>query len=173
VDATPPKRKPTDWIAARDFWLALPAHERHSVTVARRFGISEARVRFIAKRDNWRDLAAAVDARVAAQVTTRIVRSRADRVRKTLGIVDGLLDRFDAQLAELELRPGELPGLVKLAELLEGEATDRVTSAEAQEMFAALMALAVGALQEGWPVPRFIESVRTTLGPGAGELEAA
>jgi hypothetical protein len=130
-----------DWDEARDFWLALDP-PRPFGTVAERFTVSVQRVRFIAKRESWAELAADVDARTLEQAKQRIVRSRAERVRKTLGIVDGLLDRYDQQLDVLELKPADLDRLVKLAELLEGEATDRITVGEAQQGFAVLLTIA-------------------------------
>ena len=169
-----PKRRGTDWTLARDEWLAQTP-PRSFDAIGRRFGFSGQRVGQIARRDNWRAAGEKLDAEVLRRSTARIVRSRSDRVVKVLGLIDGALDVYDAELEAKahEARLRDMPDMVKLGELLLGEATDRVSSVEAQEMFAALMAVAVVAIQEGWKVARFIATVRETLGPAGGELEAA
>lgn len=74
----------------------------------------------------------------------RVARSREDRIAKTLLIVDTALDHVDddlgngAQRAEL----ARVPELVRLAELLSGEATDRVSFDEMQAGFRALLEIA-------------------------------
>lgn len=125
-----------NWVEARDFWLALDPPRGYEA-VARQFGVSGTRVRFVARRDNWQELADEIDQRALEQAKRRIVFSRSERVQRTLGIVDGLLRRFDERLDDLDLRPGELPALVKLAELLEGEATERISSSELQDALVA------------------------------------
>lgn len=140
--AEQPTRRGTNWAEARDFWLALDPPRSFGV-VAKQFGISDTRVRVVARRDDWAAAAAEIDRRTLEQAKTRIVRSRAERVQKTLGIVDALLDRYDAELDKLELRPGELDRIVKLAELLVGEATDRMEFSEVQDALGATVKLAL------------------------------
>lgn len=163
----PEKRRGTNWVEARDYWLALDL-PRSFESVARTFAVSAQRVGFIARRDRWAEIAADVDARALEQSKRRAVRTRADRVTKVLGIIDGLVDRYDAELAELELKPADLDRVVKLGELLEGEATDRVSFAELQEALGSVMAIAV----EFVPAARraeFLSRVRDRLGSVGGD----
>lgn len=152
----------TDWVEARDFWLALDPPRSYEA-VARRYGVTGARVRFVAKRDKWAAAAADVDARVLASVKTRVVRSRAERVQKVLGIVDGLVDRYDTELAQLELRPADLDRVVKLAELLEGQATDRMDFAEVQEALGMLLRIATKYVPRA-QLRGFLDEVRGAMG---------
>jgi hypothetical protein len=160
-----------DWNEARDFWLALDPPRSYE-TVARQFGVSGTRVRFVAKRDNWAEPAARIDAEALARVQRRIVLSREQRVAKTLSIVDGALAHFDENLEERvrEAKLADVPGLVKLAELLIGEATDRMSFAEVQEALGVVIDLAVEFLPAESKLA-FIAAVRERLG-GAGS-EAA
>lgn len=160
-----------DWVAAEAFWLGLDPPRPFS-RVAKRFTVSVSRVARVAKRDNWAAKAEEIDRKAAARAQGRIVRSREERVAKVLGIVDGLLDRYDTNLDGLELRPSDIPHLTKLAELLVGEATDRMSFGEVQEALSVVIGLGVQALQEGWPVERFLAAVRERLG-SIGEADAA
>lgn len=160
-----------DWDAARHLWLAQPPPRSYQ-EVARQVGVSGTRVRYVARRDGWPELADEIDAEALAKVKRRMVLSREQRIEKTLGIVDGLLDRFDDRLDDLEVRPADLPALVKLAELLVGEATDRMSFAEVQEALSVVMGVCVQAIRESWPVDRFLAVVRERLGVG-GDGQAA
>lgn len=162
----------TDWVQARDFWLALDP-PRSFEAVAKQFGVSGQRVGFIARRDRWKELADNVDAQALAAATRRIVRTRADRVQKTLGIVDGLLERFDAELEKLELRPADLDRVVKLAELLEGQATDRLDFAEVQEALGVQLRIAAKYVPRD-QLQAFLDEVRRAIGElDNGEERAA
>lgn len=169
ADADTPRRG-TDWNQARDFWLALDPPVRTSAAVARQFGISEARVRFIAKRDGWRDIAADIDAQALERVKERVILSREERNAQFLRIVDLANVRALEKLTkgELEVRLADLPALGKHAELVLGEATDRVSFGELQEALGVVMAIAVEF------VPRksraeFLARVRERLGQVGGE----
>lgn len=125
--ATP--RKPHfDWDAARAFYVALGPQERTYRRVAAEFSVSETSVKRWAKRQDWPAVAAAADAQVAEKAMARVVRTRTQRVEKYLGFVDRYVDTADTKLVagDLEVRAGDLPGLVKTAELLVGEPTDRI-----------------------------------------------
>jgi hypothetical protein len=173
VDATQPKRPPTDWIAARDFWLALP-HPRRLAAVAREYGISEARVRFIAKRDNWQGILADIEARALRRTSERIVRSRDERTKAMLALTDLTIETaFDHLTAgSLDVRLADIPGLVRTCELLLGEATDRVSFVELQEALGVVMAISVEAITGGWPVPAFLERVRERIGAIEAQVAA-
>lgn len=162
--AEQPKRRGTNWHEARDYWLALDP-PRSFETVAKAFAVSAQRVGFIARRDSWAKLGADVDRRALEQATRRIVLSRADRVTKVLGIVDGALAHFDAELEAkaADAKLADLPGLVKLAELLVGEATERMEFAEVQEALGSVMAIAVELLPVGKRA-EFLSRVREQLG---------
>jgi hypothetical protein len=142
--ATPTEKRGTDWVEARDVWLAQD-RPRSYERIAQQFGVSGARVRYVAKRDKWLTAAEDVDRELLRKAQQRIVRSRADRVTKVLGIVDAALDEFDSQLVEKarEARLRDMSELVKLGELLLGEATDRVSFGELQEALGVIVALAV------------------------------
>lgn len=158
-------RRGTDWEQARDFWIAL-GPRRSFERVGKKFGVSAQRVGYVARRDGWHPLAAEIDARALEQTKRRIVRSRADRVAKTLGLIDGALDVYDNEL-EAKAREGRLrdmSDLVKLAELLEGEATDRPDVGEWQAGYEQLMQIGVQAITEGWSVIEYLERVRGRLG---------
>lgn len=167
------KRRGTDWIAARDLWLAqLPP--RSFGPIAKRFHVSTQRVGFVARRDNWQAIADKLDADALRKTTQRIVRSHSDRVTKTLGIIDAALDVYDTQLAEKarEAKLRDLGELARTAQLLAGEATERPDLGEVQQTYADLLQLGVQALTEGWSVSEFLAKVRE-LGGEIGDADAA
>lgn len=160
--AEQPKRRGTNWAEARDFWLALQP-PRSFQTVADQYRVSRSRVRYVAVREGWEALAADVDARALENAKRRIVRSRADRVTKVLGIIDGLVDRYDDELAQLELKPADLDRVVKLGELLQGEATDRVEFGEVKDAFVRFGTRVLGWLPKEFH-ERFLGELRDELG---------
>lgn len=164
-----PKRG-TDWTAARDFWLALDP-PRSSQPVADQFQVSRTRVNFVRKRDGWDAIAAEIDAKALSNVKDRLVLSREERNAKFLQIVDLANKRaFDKLTADqLEVRLADLPALGKHAELILGEATDRVSFAELQEALGVVIALAIAELPKKARAA-FLKKVRARLGAiGDGE----
>lgn len=177
MDATQPKRTPTDWIEARDFWLALPP-PRSSQLVADRYRVTRARVNYVRKRDNWDAIAAKLDAAALAKVTRRIVRSRIERNDDFLDLYDTILIRAREQVAQpdSEVPLAVVPAYGKHAELIEGEATERMGLMGESEVTEALGVIVQAAVSF---IPKdareaFLAEVRRLLGGGSGgELEAA
>ncbi|MDQ5841653.1 MAG: phage terminase small subunit-related protein [Chloroflexota bacterium] len=136
-------RNRIDWDKAEAFYLNLDP-PRKIATVARQFGVSGNTVRKWAKRLGWDKKAVALDRKALDQATGQAVRSRAQRVAAALNFTDEFLDAAQAKLAQnkLDVRAGDVPALVKLAELLEGEATDRVQIGEVRVLVAQVVVVA-------------------------------
>jgi hypothetical protein len=131
-----------DWETAEAFYLGLDPPRRLQ-RVVEKFSVSRVSVGKQAKARKWRDKAAEIDAQVAAGAMRRVRRSRAERVQKVLELVDSVVDGFtDDRL--LEAKVSDLPALVKLAELLEGEATDRVDIRKVQPVIVAFVTRVAG-----------------------------
>jgi hypothetical protein len=135
----PARSHGVDWQDAEAFYLGLDRSVRTYAEVARRFEISDVRVGQIARSRRWQEKALEIDRRLEESSIRLVVRSREQRIKKTLGIVDRLLDRYESGVDGLELKPSDLPNLVKLAELLVGEPTDRVEVATVRRVFAILI----------------------------------
>lgn len=125
--------------------------------------MSDVRVGQVARQRGWAEKAAEVDRRADEASIRLAVRSREARIRKTLGIVDRLLDRYEIDVDRLELKPSDLPNLVKLSELLIGEPTDRMEAVVVRRVFALVVERA------GRFVPREQREEFLTV---MGELEA-
>ena len=159
--ASEPKTKAngTNWEVAFAYYRGLPPHRRTKAAVARRFNVSDARVGQIARKDGWDEGARKADERVRARVVTLGVRSRADRLARTIEVsdlvqdyahlkltaVNGALDVDAADKAGLTLDAAllRIPALFKMAELAAGEATDRVSIADVQPVLVAFARIAV------------------------------
>jgi hypothetical protein len=172
-------RKPVDPDVAFSYFAGLPPAERSRSRVAARFQVSPQRMSQLAARHRWDDRVALLDARARRRAETTIVRDRAKVLATTLEIVDLAESELLARLraGEAEVRLADLPGLVRLRELLLGEATERIDVAEDKVVNAA--AISVG--------QRIVEQARrqeyadaleqavggiVSLGPTADELEA-
>lgn len=125
-----------DWQEAEGLYLAMAPTERSFAEVGRRMNVSDVRVGQIARERDWKAKALEVDRRADEASITLAVRTRSQRIKKTLGIIDRMLDRYSANVNALELKSSDLPNLVKLAELLVGEPTDRVETAVVRRVFA-------------------------------------
>lgn len=146
ADATRRNPRPRiDWIAARQLYLDLEG-ERTFAAVAKHFGVSDVAVGNRARREDWKRAAREYDERTADELAAKRVRTRAARVAQSLRIVDKLLDRVEVDVDVLDLKVSDFPALVKTAELLEGQATDRIALGEIQPVLrtynAALLELA-------------------------------
>jgi hypothetical protein len=160
-----PKRRGTDWTAARDFWLALPP-PRSSQPVADEFRVSRTRVNFDRKRDGWDAIAAEIDAKALDQVKRRVLKSRTQRDEDLLGLYDKILDRAHELVDEPgQVKLGDIPAFVRQVQLVQGEATDRIEQSEVQDGMRLLMEATAPFVpkkdQAAW-----LESVRTVLGAG-------
>jgi hypothetical protein len=129
----PSKQHPAriDWGEARTFFFELGPTRTYSA-VSKQFGVSDTAVGQHARKHGWKDAAFEYDRAVEETAASKSVRGRAARVAQSLRVVDKFLDRYETEADQLDLKVGDLPGIVKLAELLEGEATDRVSVGEVQ-----------------------------------------
>ncbi|MFL5911432.1 MAG: hypothetical protein ACJ768_12760 [Gaiellaceae bacterium] len=169
VAADQPKRRGTDWIAARDFWLALDPGVRSYGAVAHQFGITDTRVRYVAKRDGWAEHAADLDEKALESLKRRVIKTRDERNEIFLRIVDAAneqaLDKLTAK--QLEVRLSDLPALGKHAELILGEATDRISFAELQEALGVVLTIATRFVPKRSRA-EFLAAVRERLGQIGG-----
>jgi hypothetical protein len=132
---TPTPRKPrVDWDAARAFYLSLGPEERTYRRVVAEYGVSEKTVQKWAARQDWPAQAAAFDAAVSNETTNRIIRTRAQRVEDTLRYVDRVIDRAAGMVDTSDVKHSDVAALVKLAELLVGEPTDRIQISQLQPL---------------------------------------
>lgn len=167
----PTKTTRTDWGAAKALYIQLGPDVRSYVEVSRRLRVSSVTVRKYAKRDQWVKAAADADANAARKALAGARRSREERVTKMLKIVDRAFDRFEDDIDVLDLRLADLPHLGKFAELLEGEATDRVSFGELQEA----LSMTVATMMDFVPKakrPDALAAIRAKLG-ASGEAQAA
>lgn len=133
---TAPQKTRIDWGAAKAFYIGLPPTERSFARVAREFPVSSKTVRKHAHDDGWIEAAADADRQANEAAIRKAVRSRSERVANSLRFVDDFLDVAKAKLkaGDLDVRASDVPPLVKLAELLEGEATDRIQVGEVRAL---------------------------------------
>lgn len=124
--AKPPQKR-TDWPSALEHYLAA-AGARTYAGVARAFGVSEARVRVIAKRDGWEEQARAHDERMRLERERNRIPSLVERDTDTIRLVMAARLRYANQLRDPNFRVTgtDLANLIKIERLIEGEATDRV-----------------------------------------------
>ncbi len=125
-----------DWEAAKAFYIALPAEERSYTRISAQFGVSEVSVGKWARRQDWPAQAAEADRKAGEKAVARIVRSRAERIVAYTSLVDDYVDAVAAKLKtdDLDVKAADLPGLVKTAELLLGEPTDRIQVSQLQPL---------------------------------------
>lgn len=152
-----------NWAAARAYFLALPTEHRTFKAVAEKFHVTPARVGQIAKRDSWlkardelEELEVAETEKVIRKRVLELARDRATRIVRVVELVDRVNDVALQKLkvgedgaitveGELELEKilSTMPGLVRMAELVSGEATDRVHVSEVQPVLVAFAQIAV------------------------------
>lgn len=164
---TRPLRRRFDHDAALAAYVQM-GETRSFGRVARQFGVSDTAIRKVAKEGNWDETVADIDRGAREKALARVRRSREQRIGQTLRIVDGALmlaeQQLEAKVVELQLR--DLPGLVKLAELLEGEATERLDAVQVQHVLALVLELGTLGLEPAEFIARFDRSVRGILGGG-------
>ena len=170
VNAKPKQRTRVDWGAAKAAYVALGPTERTFAGIARELRVHAVTVRKYAHRDGWIEAADKADADAAAKSLSQGIKTREERNTQFLRIVDLANKRALEKLTlnELEVRLADLPALGKHAELILGEATDRVSFAELQEALGVVIALAIAEL------PRkaqgaFLAKVRARLGAIGGD----
>lgn len=139
-------RPKIDWAAAFNFYASLEPKVRRYQLVCEHFDIGLRSVTDHAspKRENWYARAKALDRKVNEKAQTYIIRERAKRIASTVELTDKAILKALADLdaGVLNVNLSDIPGLVKVSELLEGEATDRTDSADLQRMLT-LWAIAV------------------------------
>lgn len=127
--------------AALALYIALEPPNRTFARVAAEVGCSEHSVRRWARKERWDEqLQAAVNRGIQ-----KALKTREERVTAVLRLTDKLVDAFteqaDAKVDEASF--GDVERMVKLSELLLGEATDRVSLSEAQSLLQLVFAAAM------------------------------
>lgn len=122
--------------AALAFYVGLGPAERSYLKVSREFQVSLTTIQKWGKRQDWPSKAAAADADASEKGQRQAARSRADRVATTLKFVDDYTDAVKDRLAgnALDVKASDVAALVKLAELLTGEPTDRIQISQLQPL---------------------------------------
>lgn len=166
-------RRRFDHDAALAAYVAL-GPQRSFGKIARQFGVSDVTISKVARRDNWDAVAAKTDRDAATKALRAAVKSREDRNLEVLGFVDEYVQTAKKRLANstLEVRAGDIPGLVKLAELLEGEATERVDVGQVQQVLVVVLNTALRFVppsdREGF-LEAFDRDARALLDPSGQE----
>jgi hypothetical protein len=121
-----------DWDAARTFYIALGLDERSYARVAAEFRVSDKTVRKWAHRQDWPAQAREADAAVADAALLYVHKTRSERVSMVLTLVDSYVEKVAAKLkaGDLDVKASDVAALVKVAELLSGEPTDRIQVAQ-------------------------------------------
>jgi hypothetical protein len=134
-----------DRSAAFAYYAALGGPQRTFFAVAERFGVSDTAVRKVGRRERWAERARELDRRASREVEKRVVKDRARRITETLELIDlarsELYERLRA--GDAELRLADLPALVKLESLLEGDATARVELFEVKLVLSTFLGVAI------------------------------
>lgn len=138
---TSPQKTRADWGAAKARFVELGPQERTFLRIAREFSVSTVTVRKHAHRDGWLAAAEEADAAAAQAALAGAIKTRAQRVQDILKITDRLVDHFIEEAASKAAEASylDLERMMKLAELVEGEATDRFSFAEVQSTLVVVM----------------------------------
>lgn len=133
-------RKKIDWVAARTYYLEL-GPTRTATAVAAKFNVSPQGVYKQMRKNAWKTDAYAFDQEVQRRQEQAALRTRTNRRVKVLTIIDDVIDAFGGKATEKgkEASASDFAALVKLAELLEGEPTDRVQVGEVQQMVGVIL----------------------------------
>lgn len=164
--ANPNGNRPTiSRAAAKAYWLALPVEKRTYRAVAARFGVTPARITQIAREDGWQDTLARIDREVVKRAERDALRTQLELVAEQRKIAARLQDRThqlfdDDTTLTLDQALRRLPAILRVDQLLSGEATDRVDRAEVTSVIVSLSQVAVIAGREGWPPERTLAALR-------------
>lgn len=137
-------RPKIDWAQARAFYLEL-GPTRSFVMVGERFGVSDTAVRKHAGTEGWHGDAVRFDEESSADLDRATARSREQRIEAYRLLVDSVLDSVKARAHEAKV--SDLPSLLKVLELLEGEPTERVSFDELQAALRLAMTVAIQAAE--------------------------
>jgi hypothetical protein len=135
-----------DWEGAFAKFAALPAPERSYRRLARQLGARPQTVLCAARRGDWANRLAVIDARAQEQRETRAVRQLADRLDDTVRLAEAMRLRFARRLADPAYRPtaSEFVAMAKLELLIErGDTRKMATSAISDEFKDAIRRLPI------------------------------
>lgn len=132
-----------DWERAFEYYVGL-GDLRTLAEVARHFEVRPATVVHQAKKRGWAERLDEIERKARAETDKRLVRSKALRDADTLRIIDAARARFASQLqrADFRMTGSDFVGLIKLEQLLEGEATERVELGEVRIIVEAVLGVA-------------------------------
>jgi hypothetical protein len=134
------RRPAADYDAAFIAFAAMPKGQRTIKRVASELDIQYALLRKVAGEDKWTQRAADLDRKALAKAEKGVIREHAKRMEVYLQVVDEYLDKFLAHLKSGKLAvndPNALVGMLKLAMVHAGEATERVEVREVREVLVA------------------------------------
>jgi uncharacterized protein YjcR len=139
-------RNRIDWVKARARYLELGSR-RTFVQIASEFGISDTAVRKHARLNGWKEAALAFDRKDSANLERQALRNREARNARFIEIVAGAVLEWDHTLSERikKMSAQDLVALLRHAELIEGEATERIERLQVMVCVGAIYA-AVGDL---------------------------
>jgi hypothetical protein len=132
-----------DWGAAFQFYAEL-GPIRSFGKVSRRFGVSDVAVGLHARKNGWAERVQAIDAQVQKKVDALVVRDRAVRLADTIAVIDQARQEMLGKLqkGDADVKLSDLPALIKLELLIEGEATDRIETTEVQQVISNVFVIA-------------------------------
>jgi hypothetical protein len=132
-----------DWEAAFQFYAEL-GPVRSFGKVSRRFGVSDVAVGLHARKNGWAERVQAIDAKVQKKVDALVVRDRAVRLADTIAVIDQARQEMLGKLraGDADVKLADLPALIKLEMLIEGEATDRIETKDVQEVIHSVFVIA-------------------------------
>lgn len=131
-------QKRIDWAEAEAFYLALDP-PRVLQRVVEKFAVSRVTVGRQAKRREWREKAARIDAEAAERAHGKRVRDRSEQIAQMARIRDAAADRMEKRLlSDEELEAAIVVRALEMAEkyvrLDAGEATDKIAVAEVSQL---------------------------------------
>ena len=129
-----------DWEDAFKQWVDM-GPGRTLTTLAKRLGADKRTVQRHAAENDWEGRLARIEVEVRKQTDKILVRERSERVADTLRIIDAARTKFAGQLriSEFRLTGSDFVGLIKLEQLLEGEATSRIDVGEVQALLGVVL----------------------------------
>ncbi len=162
-------RRRFDWDAALADFLAEGTARSYGKTAVK-FGVSDRAVGVVARKQGWAALADEFDRAAASRAIDVAHRTREERVRDVVRLADTVTIAAlrNATRRPDDIRLSDVAPIVKLAELLEGYATDRYV--EVTEVRTSLRLMVEVAL-EFIPVEarsRFLDVVEQQLGQVTG-----
>lgn len=137
-------RPKIDWAAARLYFIEF-GPTRSYREVARRYAVSEGAVRKHANSGSWQADAQRFDDEGNAELEHAAAKTREQRIETYRLLVDSVLESVKARVHEAKV--SDLPSLLKVLELLEGEPTERVSFDELQAALRLAMTVAIAAAE--------------------------